>query len=119
MKTTTVSSPVPAVQVDGFTLINYNNFFMVSVITVSAVVTTSFTTIYYSPSLFVSPESPLFILLSESLLIKVQTDIAAIVPSTILASPYVIVPTLAPSSPGLLSLVRLSPRISFPSQGKT
>ena len=105
METAPASSPVLTAQVNGFTPINYDNSFMVSVMTEPTIVMTSFATICYSPGLFVSSGSLSFILLSASLLIKVQTDIMAIVPLAVLASPYVIVTALVLSSPGFFSLV--------------
>src|SRR5438046_3219392 len=72
-----------------------------------------------SPGLFVSSGSPSFIPSSETSLVKVRTDVAAIIPSAVLASPHVIVPALVPSSPGLSGLVRPSSRVPLPSQGKT
>jgi len=86
---------------------------------VPAIVATPPAAICYSPGLFVSPGSPSFVLSSESSLVEVRTDVAAIVPSAVLASPRVIVPALAPSSSGLSGLVRPSPRVPLPSQGKT
>ena len=87
--------------------------------TVPAIVVTPPAAIYCSPSLFVSPESLSFILLSESLLIEVQTNVAAVVPSAVLASPHVIMPALVSSSLSLSGLVRPSLYVPLPSQGKT
>src|SRR5207244_986659 len=75
--------------------------------------------VHYSPGFFVSPGSLSFIPLSETLLVEVRTDIVAVIPLAILASPHVIMPALAPSSPGLSGLVRSSLHIPLPSQGKT
>ena len=71
METTPISSSVLAVQIDKFTLINYNNSFMASVITMSAVIMIPPAAIHYSFSLFVSPKSLSFILLFKFLLIEV------------------------------------------------
>ena len=78
---------------------------MASMMTMPAIVATPLATIHYSLSLFVSPGSLSFILSSETLLVEVQTDVVAIVPSAVLASPCVIMPALVPSSLGLFSLV--------------
>ena len=119
VETITASSPIPIAWVDEFTPINHDNSFMAFMMTIPAIVTTPLTTICYSPSFFVSLGSPLFIPLSESLLIEVWTNIAAVISLAILASSYVIMSVLVLSSPGFSSLVQPSLHIPLSSQEKT